>query len=1630
MAEGTASTGLLDSLPAVGNVLSPVAFWLSVRASRQLYHASSDLLCPEAQALRGRPACSVVLDMERMKEVVRIDAERKTVTVGPTLILDSLMRVLEKQGLALDFQRLPFYSNLTMAGMLLTAIILPARPHFTPPAGLWGLLPAVVPLTKLRALARRMHDKKLRSSLSSVLGDKNLVLIQWLPDVMQAIIMTREAVPLSTPGNAVFQVLEGRPLLSALGALTMGVQQVDNALLGDRTVLDDLPLCLAEIVLIPYHRGDITKVPIPFGVPAVGRLPVMATSNCIPNGPGCLWRNIPVNLLEVDLDVADLPVSSNAAAAVAIQQVPHAIEVPMHLTILFQAWMDDVRAIIAKEVPTCLPSVIGFAMRFGQSSRYPMDMAYGRDTAYVDLVSNKGPHLVDQPSAYQHVFDEIEQLTFCKYKARAHWGKNSNRVLSIPRCPLVDKYPELYKVLAAAKQYDPEGVFMPPLLAAVLNRQSPQKTPGCAVRGQCYCDQDVDCGPNYACVPGGTYPEYKAAMKAPSKAAGAPVASLDFKSGAAHGGPGDTCFVVPAGGQGLCLLSCGADGNVCLRDAESLDVKATFKASETGGANIVAAHPNRQSAVVGTDQYAKALKLPSCELERNVARSSLPLRALAYSPDGNLLAVGGDAENVRLHNVAEGMVVRQLKCEGYVRGLAWDPAGSFLAAAQGDGSLMVWNTESGKLECRKRLLAKAGEACCLGLACPCGDRGHYHSYSYTVDAVMQVLAALLSTLPAMLSADNDVVLFERLSWSPSAYLAGGHTKAVTAFAFSPNGLYAASAGEDCVVCVWDLATNKPLAKAAPPGEGAAVAGSHTVGLAWHPTGNALALINAKGQSALWKNCVPGDLIGPAVPMDELAKAADAGKPGAEADGDAGSLQALSEAEDDDDDDDNGEAGDADAGVEEGGKEADKPLSKPGVVARRFRPVRRVPARFGNCESSTPSLRTKPLAALWPPSPEPGCPAAPPSTHPGCRPSAPAGPPPQGPLQPCSTPPAPSGSGPHAGSRYLCYTMQGCVISRPVEDHHVIEVSFHDTRRAAGTGGRVPLLTDFYGFTLGALGERGVAYGCPPTPEAPSMLVYRSFDAWAANSDWTTGLPAGESVVAIAVGQSFLAAATSTHVSSGTAHATQTLRLFTLAGLPTAIITLPGAPVAMAAQVAAEAGDSLGAYLSMALTPLMGVYCPDPVQGQQLAVVTHAGDPSVHTKSQNLHVTVYALGSNSCVLSCPCPLTPGVGALLTWMAFTSEGLLAVGDSTGVLRLRSGLSSHWTGGQGVRGVRGLKPTTFPPPSCSSLQMAPRPFFTTSPLSIASLQVEGGNAALEGEHLLTSIMVSSACLKSMLFPDHRCEAAGGGWEGTQAADELLTRQTEADRCLLKIFQAALKADRQARALEVASLLSLHRSFEGALRLAAHHRASGLADRISLFMQQREEAEQGGRALDPDEMAAAGACTPVPYKSSGGRSLAEAGEDATQPGANGLQHQTIDLSAVTPSAAQPPSNAHHGQAASTPPTTGGVGSLTALKAAAATKTPDAVNGTSGESQPLVAALRPTSASLLPLRPTWATPLHGVHPSKPKHERHELATSPPAFPAAGRCAWECSDSPGLCFSNWRACQPVQPCQAHTVHFK
>jgi hypothetical protein len=88
------------------------------------------------------------------------------------------------------------------------------------------------------------------------------------------------------------------------------------------------------------------------------------------------------------------------------------------------------------------------------------------------------------------------------------------------------------------------------------------------------------------------------------------------------------------------------------------------------------------------------------------------------------------------------------------------------------------------------------------------------------------------------------------------------------------------------------------------------------------------------------------------------------------------------------------------------------------------------------------------------------------------------------IQPGSTPEPPASAGAAApGGRFLAYTAAGCVISRRVDSHRTCEVLFHDASRGRA---KLPLLTDYYGFTMAALGEGGVLYGSPAS-EFDSMV---------------------------------------------------------------------------------------------------------------------------------------------------------------------------------------------------------------------------------------------------------------------------------------------------------------------------------------------------------------------------------------------------------------------------------------------------------------------------------------------------------------------------------------------------------------
>ncbi|KAK9838075.1 hypothetical protein WJX84_006107 [Apatococcus fuscideae] len=444
------------------------------------------------------------------------------------------------------------------------------------------------------------------------------------------------------------------------------------------------------------------------------------------------------------------------------------------------------------------------------------------------------------------------------------------------------------------------------------------------------------------------------------------------------------------------LVTCGASGTIRI----SKDVKTDIKSIDTNcPLECLAVSPLSDVVVVGDKQYVKSYKLPSGEFVSMATRFPMPVRQLAFSPSGSTLAAAGDDETIKLVSLANEKVFRTLRTTPYIRGLAYDPDSSYLATASADGHLQVWDIATGKA-----MLSRRRNTPKIDVAGPgrCGLAWHPDGGS----------------LLAAAGTENDIVCLERLSWDEAFVLKGTHAAAVNVIAFSPNGLYMASAGRDKKLVVWDMTTKKPLVEQ--------MGAQPMTALAWQPGGNCLAGFSEAGETSCWQNIIPGDKPSPSAALDTLDLAA---------------------------------------------------------------PIQ------GNTAGRASSYLPRP----------------------------------QGPIQPASTPAGGPGS-----RRWMAYTLQGCISTQEADGYNTVEVAFHDTSRSRK---RIPVLNDFYRFHLASMSEKGALYASNASPDSPAMLVYRPFEAWAPNSDWSLPLPETERPMCLAAGRFLLALATST----------STLRLFSLAG---------------------------------------------------------------------------------------------------------------------------------------------------------------------------------------------------------------------------------------------------------------------------------------------------------------------------------------------------------------------------------------------------------------------------------------------------------------------------------------------------
>jgi WD40 repeat protein len=157
--------------------------------------------------------------------------------------------------------------------------------------------------------------------------------------------------------------------------------------------------------------------------------------------------------------------------------------------------------------------------------------------------------------------------------------------------------------------------------------------------------------------------------------------------------------------------------------------------------------------------------------------------AVAFSPDGALLALGSDDPTIRLWDTQTGQEVQKLEGHSsWVRAVAFSPDGALLASGSQDQTIRLWDTQTGQ-EVQKL-------------------EGHS---SWVRAVAFSPNGALLASG----SHDLTIRLWDTQTGREVQKLEG-HSNGVNVVAFSPDGALLASGSDDQTIRLWDTQTGRTL----------------------------------------------------------------------------------------------------------------------------------------------------------------------------------------------------------------------------------------------------------------------------------------------------------------------------------------------------------------------------------------------------------------------------------------------------------------------------------------------------------------------------------------------------------------------------------------------------------------------------------------------------------------------------------------------------------------------------------------------------------------------------------------------------------------------------------------------------
>ncbi|KAI9674644.1 MAG: hypothetical protein M1822_009048 [Bathelium mastoideum] len=159
--------------------------------------------------------------------------------------------------------------------------------------------------------------------------------------------------------------------------------------------------------------------------------------------------------------------------------------------------------------------------------------------------------------------------------------------------------------------------------------------------------------------------------------------------------------------------------------------------------------------------------------------------AVAFSPDGQLVASGSYDRTIRLWNTTTGEEMQKLEGhEDWVTAVAFSPDGQLMASGSYDRTIRLWNTTTGE-EMQKL-------------------EGHE-------DSVKAVVFSPDGQLVASGSHDRTIRLWNTTTGEEMQKLEG-HEDRVRAVAFSPDGQLVASGSHDRTIRLWNTTTGEEIQK--------------------------------------------------------------------------------------------------------------------------------------------------------------------------------------------------------------------------------------------------------------------------------------------------------------------------------------------------------------------------------------------------------------------------------------------------------------------------------------------------------------------------------------------------------------------------------------------------------------------------------------------------------------------------------------------------------------------------------------------------------------------------------------------------------------------------------------------------